>query len=261
MDSDSQNPRAVYSPENIAVAYQLDWSLTIFWRTPVWTDDWFGPLQQATEPDGVRLLRHRFTEPQISVFLISTNPHVVPKNIPQRVKGRLQHLLREHVKRPFQRNFDLHSIGSTAREKLEHYLEGQLEHHPGEDRWTLADLQVVRPDVDLSQPRFTAHGRFWSNLHLVIVNDRRWRETCRDKITRVREMLIRAANKNQHLLDRIAILSDHIHLMIGTGVHESPISIALSYMNNVAFVYQMQPVLQHSCFIGTFGEYDLGAIR
>ncbi|MCX7420828.1 MAG: hypothetical protein NT013_14975 [Planctomycetia bacterium] len=257
-------PQAVYARENIQVAYQLDWSLTIFWRKPLWTDDWFEELQQATEPDGSRLLKHRFSGPGISLFLVSTKPEVVPFNIPRRVKGRLQHLLRDRVKKPFQRNYDLQSIGSTTREKLEGYLGSQLEHHPEEDRtirWMLSDMQVIRPDVALSQPRFTSHGRFWSNLHLVMVNDWRWRETCQKNIEAVRAMLIRVADKKKHLLSRIAILPDHVHLLLGTNLDVSPLSIGLSYMNNVAFVYDMQPVLKPGCFLGTFGEYDLGAIQ
>lgn len=264
MSSDSAIPEPIYTPENIRVAYQLDWSLSVFWRNPPWTDDWFGPLQQAVEPDGIRLLKHRFSNPQISLFLVSTKPDVPPLSIPQRVKGRLQYLLRDDVQKPFQRNYDLRSIGSTTREKLESYLGSQLEHHPEADRrihWMLADLQVTRPDLDLAKPMFTSRGRFSLNLHLVIVNKGRWRESCRSKIESVREMLIRSAGKKQHLLKRIAILPDHIHLMFGFSVHEAPLTVALSYMNNVAFVYQMQPVLKHSCFIGTFGEYDLGAIQ
>ena len=262
--AETAKPQAVYSGENIEVAYQLDWSLTIFWRKPLWTDDWFESLHAAMEPDGIRLLKHRFSEPHISLFLVSTKPDVLPINIPRRVKGRLQHLVRDRVKKPFQRNYDLRSVGSTTREKLEGYLGSQLEHHPEEDRkvyWMLADMQVIRPDVDLSQPRFTSHGRFWSNLHVVMVNDWRWRETNAQNIERVRAMLIRAAEKKQHLLSRIAILPDHVHLLLGTNLEESPLSVGLSYMNNVAFVYDMQPILKPGCFIGTFGEYDLGAIQ
>lgn len=257
-------PQAVYSDKNIKVAYQLDWSLTLFWRDPQWPDDWFESLQQALELDGIRLLKHRFSEPHISLFLISTKPDVLPTNIPRRVKGRLQHLLRDRVQKPFQRNYDLRSIGSTTREKLEGYLASQLEHHPQEDRtthWMLSDMQMVRPDVDLSQSRFTAHGRFWSNLHLVMVNERRWRETSQQNIAHIRAMLIRAAEKKHHLLSRLAILPDHMHLLLGIGMDESPLSVGLSYMNNVVFVYGMQSVLKPSCFIGTFGEYDLGAIQ
>lgn len=263
MAANSEMPRAVYSRENIEVAFQLDWSLTIFWRKPPWTDNWFGELQTVMESDGIRLLKHRFSRPDMSLFLVSTKPDVLPINIPRRVKGRLQYVLRSCVEKPFQRNYDLRSIGSTNRTKLEAYLGSQLEHHPEEDRklhWMLANMQVTRPDVDLSQPRFSSHGRYSSNLHLVMVNDWRWRETCPENIDRVRTMLIRAAGKKQHLLSRIAILPDHVHLLLGTNLGESLLSVGLSYMNNISFVYKMQAILKPSCFIGTFGEYDLGAI-
>ena len=36
---------------------------------------------------------------------------------------------------------------------------------------------------------------------------------------------------------------------------------SLSYMNNIAFVRGMEPVFTHSCYVATFGEYDLGAVR
>jgi REP element-mobilizing transposase RayT len=264
MAAEIPNARPIYTSENIEVAFQLDWSLTIFWRESLWTDDWFESLRRVLESDGIRLLKHRFPEPQISLFLVSTKPDVVPFDIPRRVKGRLQHLLRDRIKKPFQRNYDLRSVGSTTREKLEGYLGSQLEHHPERDRnlrWMLSDMQVIRPDTDLAQPRFTAHGRFWSNLHLVIVNDRRCRETCQKHIGLVRKMMIQAAEKKQHLLSRIAILPDHVHLLLGTHLEESPLSIGLSYMNNIAYVYKMQPVLKAGCFLGGFGEYDLGAIE
>ena len=42
---------------------------------------------------------------------------------------------------------------------------------------------------------------------------------------------------------------------------ESPASIALSLMNNVAHVQGMKPVLRHSYYVGTFGSYDRDAVR
>jgi hypothetical protein len=35
----------------------------------------------------------------------------------------------------------------------------------------------------------------------------------------------------------------------------------LSYMNNAAFAQGMKAVFMPSCYLGTFGEYDLGVIR
>jgi hypothetical protein len=131
----------------------------------------------VTEQDGVRILSHRFATPDSSQFLVSTKPTVRPVDLVHSIKGRLQHLARERWPKALQRNYDLHSIGSTQLEKVEAYVASQLEHHPVESgvlKAQLSDLQVMRPDVDLSQFRFTAHARFRCNLHLSFVNDWRW---------------------------------------------------------------------------------------
>jgi hypothetical protein len=52
--------------------------LTVFWREPERDDSWYDDLTAATESDGIRLLPHRFTEPDISQFAISTQAHVSP---------------------------------------------------------------------------------------------------------------------------------------------------------------------------------------
>lgn len=258
------DPLPPYTSENVRFAYQLNWSLTVFWREPLWDAGWFPALQAATEPDGIRLLEHRFSRPDISLFLVSTRPDVVPVEIPRRVKGRLQHLLRSHVQRPFQRNYDLRSLGSTVREKLEAYVANQLEHH-GEtllnSRSSLADLQVIRTDVDLSQPRFTSHARYWCNLHLVLVRINRSRETEWKALETVRATILKVSEAQGHLLSRLGVLTDHLHLLFGFSPEESPVTIGLLYMNQIALAGEKQAVFQSSCFVGTFGEYDLGAIR
>lgn len=88
-------PPPIYTPENCNFAYQLDWSLSVFWRTAPATDAWLPALQQATEADGVRVLRHRFERPDRSLFLVSTRPAVPVQAIPKSVKGRLQYLVRD----------------------------------------------------------------------------------------------------------------------------------------------------------------------
>ena len=37
--------------------------------------------------------------------------------------------------------------------------------------------------------------------------------------------------------------------------------VALAYMNNLAYAHGMQPLFYHSYYAGTFGTYDLDAIR
>jgi hypothetical protein len=45
------------------------------------------------------------------------------------------------------------------------------------------------------------------------------------------------------------------------NVEEAPEAIVLGFMNNIAFEFGQQPVLRPSYYAGTFGEYDMGAVR
>ena len=146
----------IYTAENCNLAYQLNWSLTIFWRAQALDSDWLERLSRAIEPDGIRILNHRLPTPDASQFLISTKPDVSASLIPARVKGRLQHLIRDREPKAFQRNYSLRSVGSTRREKLEAYVEGQLDRHPPADERVAARFeryQIHDPAIDLSAPR------------------------------------------------------------------------------------------------------------
>ena len=257
-------PEPIYTADNIRIAYQLNWSLTVFWKSPPSTVDWLAELVTVTERDGVRILQHQIMSQDCSLFLISTKPYVKPVEVARSVKGRLQHLIREVRPRPFQRNYDLRSIGSTKRDKLEAYVVGQLEHHALDDVVLLAqfeDLQIIDPEVNLARWRVTNHARYWSNLHLVLVHDWRYRECDQDVWLRVRDFVRLTAAKKRHLLSRVGILPDHLHLTLGMSPCESPLDVALAYLNNLAYAQGMRPVFMHSCFLGTFGEYDLGAVE
>ena len=253
----------LYTADNCKFAWQLNWSLTLFWRSQALPDDWLLPLSQATEADGIRILNHRLVTPDASQFLVNTRPEVVASQIPARVKGRLQHLVRREQPKAFQRNYSLRSIGSTRREKLEEYVAGQLAHHPPADACVaerLARYQIHNAGVDLAAPRYTAHAQYWYNLHLVFVNAGRWREVRDEVLAEMCDMLSRASRAREHLLSRAGIVPDHLHFTLGCRPDESPQDVALSYMNNLAYAAGMQRVFTNSCFIGTFGEYDLGAV-
>ena len=59
-------PEPLYTADNVRIAYQLNWSLAIFWNQSAPSPEWLEPLQTNTEPDGVRILEHRFTKPNVS---------------------------------------------------------------------------------------------------------------------------------------------------------------------------------------------------
>jgi len=158
------------------------------------------------------------------------------------------------------------SADQSAHERFrrEARLAAQLEHHPLADprmEERFARYQIHNPEIDLSQPRQTAHAVNWYNLHVVLVQAERWREIRDEFLQKVHAMLLRSSAAKGHLLSRAAILTDHFHLMLGCQTDETPQEVILSYMNNLAYVWGMRPVFQFGGFVGTFGEYDLGAVQ
>lgn len=257
-------PEPIYTAQNCNPAYQLNWSYSVFRKeTPIPPSEWLHALSEAVEPDGVRVLNHRLTEKGTSQFLLSTKPDVAPVLLVARVKGRLQHLVQGQRPKAFRRNYSLHSLGSTKRGKLDEYLAGQTGKHPMADPRVQAMLeryQIFNPEVDLSAVRRNSHAEYRYNLHFSLVNDWREPEIREDRIQRIHDMLLKASSQRGELLSRGAIVADHIHVTIGCNLEDAPFDVVLSYMNNLAHACGMKAILKFSCFVGTFGEYDLGVV-
>lgn len=257
-------PSPIYTRDNCRFVGPLQWGLTVFWRTPPGRDDWVGELSTALAPDGIRLLGHRFESPAVSQFAISTQPQVAPLLIVQRVKGRLQYLVRGQWPKPFRGNYALRSFGKVTREVVEKYVAGQVDHHPLADPRVderLRRHQIVNQDVDLSQPQKTTQGLFWHNLHVVLVHRERWMDL-RDEVLRgVRDMIVGASRSKGYLLSRAGILPDHVHLTLACPFDAAPADVAMGFLNNLAYVHGMKPMFQYGAYVGTFGEYDNGAVK
>ncbi len=257
-------PDPIYTADNCREpAYQLNWSYSLFWHAAPQDAAWLEPLQAAAEGDGIRILQHEFGDKLVSQFLVSTRPDVAPQFIAQRLKGRLQHLVRATAPTAFQRNYSIRSVGSANRATIDGYLKGQLEHHPSADGRVTEKLQrhqIHNSDVDLAQPSHTSHAIYWYNLHVVFVNDGRYREIHDEPLQILHDMIVKVSVAKSHGLSRAAILPDHIHLALRCKIDESPETVALSYLNNLAFALGMKRVFRLGYYVGTFGEYDLGAI-
>ena len=253
----------LYTEQNCKAAYQLQWALSLFWRNPQEDVSWLDALREAVEPDGVRVRSHRFAGERTSQFHLSTTPAVAPTQFARSVKGRLQYLIRGRVPKAFQRNYGFRSVGTVKREVIESYVQDQLGHHRMADERVqerLAKYQIVQPEVDLTLPRQSAHARYWYNLHVVFVTEARWMEIRDETLRGLRTMILNAARKRNHLLSRAGIIPDHVHLVLGCTLEESPEEVALSYMNNLAYACGMKPVFRSSYYVGTFGEYDTGVL-
>lgn len=246
----------VYTTHNTRFAYQLLWSVAVFWKDLSASDAWLPKLQTQCKNAGLRILQHRFTNQCCSLFLLSTRPPSAATEIVRGIKGRLQALVRNDRPDALQRNYDIHSAGSTTRQKTENYVANQLQHHD-------IDIDRIRNCQldDLQRYRLTSHGRYRCNLHISLRFQERFLPLSEQALKSVRDVVRSTAEKYDFLLSRIGLLDDHLHLVVGIPATRDPGSVGLSCMNNIAWVFDMQPILRHSGYLGTIGEYDLGAIR
>ena len=254
----------IYTAENCRAAYQLNWALSLFANGPLPDRGmWFNDLRQATEADGVRILELRFASERVLLFLTSTLPQVSPAEIVRSVKGRLQHAVRAQVPKAFRRNYRLESVGSAKADVIETYVASQTARHPVADprvQQAIVAMQIENPDVDLSEIRYSAHGQFIHNLHVVLEHEGGWREIAPERLQATHDMLQGVCAKHGYLLSRAGIVADHLHMTLGCGMDDSPQDVALCFLNNLAFNYDMKAIFKFGYYVGTFGSFDLGAI-
>ncbi|MCU0962480.1 MAG: transposase [Pirellulaceae bacterium] len=255
----------IYRVDNLTVAYQLNWSLTVFSRAALPESQyWFNDLSRATEPDGVRILEHVHREANVHQFLISTKPQVTPASIVKSVKGRLQHAVREEVPRVWRRNYRLVSVGDSNCATLEAYVARQPQHHQMADPRVQEHIEAIQfhdPAVDLTAVQYSLHGQYIANLQLVFENCDRLSDIRPAYLQETRDTVVRVSRKKGYGLSRMGVAANHFHVLLGCGMQQDPLSIALSLMNNIAYVQKMKPVLEFSFYAGTFGTYDLAAVR
>ena len=51
------------------------------------------------------------------------------------------------------------------------------------------------------------------------------------------------------------------HVALGCELDCVPAELAFGMMNNIAYAYEMKPILLYSGFLGTFGEYDQRSVE
>lgn len=255
----------LYTSQNCEAAYQLNWSLSLFGTVDFPTDaDWLDKLRAATEPDGVHILECQATQPNVMQFFVSTQPQICPSEIVRSIKGRWQYLLREQHPSAFRRNYRIDSVGEVNADVLDQYVARQNEKHPMADsrvQERFVALQFHDPEVDLSAVQTGNYGQFVNALQVVIETVGGWNEIREGVLQATRDMIVRAARRKGWRLSRIGLLSNHIHILLGAGMTDSPADIALSLLNNLASVQDMKPVFRFSYYSGTFGGYDRSAIR
>jgi REP element-mobilizing transposase RayT len=120
---------------------------------------------------------------------------------------------------------------------------------------------VTNPKVDLSAPTETTSGRYWYNLHLVLVTEERRRNSELPWLAKIRDQSFRIAEKKGHGISRLSVMPEHVHFSLRGNIEHSPQEIALAFQNNLAHCLGRAPVWRETYYVGTFGEYDMNVVR
>lgn len=254
----------IYTRENCNPAYQLNWAISLFGNDALpdiaCRHD---AVSNLLESDGIRILEQRLRSSSVLLFLVSTTPDVAPSRILQRLKGRIQHAIRATHPRALRRNYRLESVGSAKQIVLDAYVAKQPARHPMADpraHEILQANQIRQPNVNLTKLRYTAHGQFIYNLHIVLEHEAGWRAVDDQFWKSCGGMILRVCRKKGWLLSRGGIAANHLHLTLGCNIEDVPAEVVLSVMNNLAHVHGMKAIYRFGYFVGTFGNFDLGAL-
>jgi REP element-mobilizing transposase RayT len=261
-------PEPRYRPADLRPAYQLRYGWTA-WpsQAPLPTDllaRVVPDLAPEWERDGLRVLESSFTPKQVQLT-VSTTPQVSPVTLAARVKGRLQHHCRQK-RSPidFSRKLAVRSLGDPDRAAVEAYIRNQVPKEALADerfREMLRRFTVLNPQVHLSQPTESNSGCYWYNLHLVLVVSERYRIGEPATLGKIRATALRVCAKKGYAASALAVLPDHLHLALRGAITQSPEEIALSFLNNLAYVLDQRPWWEAGYYAGTFGEYGMAAVR
>lgn len=260
----------LYKPDNIErPAFHLRYTWT-GWPTvgtdfpPQPSKDFFATLTEQWETDGIRYLESSWKPHQIQLTC-SVKPTVSPIFFTSRIKGRLQHALRSNKQSvAFSRKVAFRCIGENARQQVERYIAKQVSKEQFIDPRFSSMLERytrIDPEVRLDEPLATNSGRYWFNLHLVIVTESRTRFTDEPSLEKLSRLCDAIAAKKGHRLSARAVMPDHLHLALGGNIEQSPEEIALAYLNNTAYAFGQNWIWHPGYYVGTFGEYDMGAVR
>jgi REP element-mobilizing transposase RayT len=262
-------PTPIYNIQNLQPAFHLRYTWT-GWPTdgthfPEQPDEpFFQELDKAWAIDYLKRISTRWSADEVQLAF-STTPSVSPTLFVARAKGRLQHALRlagTPVK--FSRKVSFRSIGDNHTADVEGYIAQQVDKEQFVDpRFAvmLKRFTVIDESVTLDQPSESNSGRYWYNLHVVLVVADRARFRNEADFEKLDRALAGTAAKHGYQLAVRAWMPDHVHIALRGNITESPEEIALAIMNNTAYAMGQNAIWQWGFYAGTFSEYDVRALR
>ena len=223
----------------------------------------FEALAAAWAADGLELRSRAWTSAQIQMTF-QTAPEVAPTFLAGRVKGRLQHALRQGgFPCEFSRKIAVRSLGDNRSPAVESYLRNQTWRAELVDERYRATLQAAGFEdaaVDLSAPTETAKGRYWYNLHLVAVTADRFRIGKEDFLDKVRAGVFAWAQETGSRLKAFSPMPDHVHVAARANPERSPLELAEALWRSLNRAAGCG-LMGENLYAGTFSEYGLGAVH
>jgi len=245
-----------YSAQNLHLPHSLHYSWT-GWPS----QDTLPPLPSLDSiwsNDGLQVVGHQSDRASLQITF-EAPPDVSPVFVASRAKGRLQHALRQSgTSVSFSRKVSIRSLGKNITQIVETYIRDQLEHVELADpryRQLLAESSIHNPDVHLADPTPTHSGRYWYNLHLVLVVANRFRIGGKEFLHKLRDQTMAL----EFEFSRMAIMPDHLHIALRGDPEKSPKEIGVEIQNSLAQAAGMR-LWQDEFYVGTFSEYSLDAI-
>ena len=258
----------LYNNESIRPAYQLRYSWT-GWLKAAWPDmpdlRFLDTIDPLWEGDGLRRLEQTYDTDHFQITF-SAKPNVTPVFLAARAKGRLQYLLRNASQSfpGFTRKVSVRSVGQNTSKDVTAYIASQVAKEAYDDsrfRTMLAQFTRIFPSPNLAEANDSARGRYWYNLHIVLVTASRVRFRDSTELRKLYEQTLKIADRKGHKIVAISVIPDHLHLALRGHIEQSPQEIALGFQNNLAYTMGQQRIWQDGYYAGTFGEYDMDAIR
>jgi len=260
---------SLYLAHQLTPAYQLRYVWT-GWPSqgmlPAEPDEqFFRSLNAFWEPEGIRQLERQWLPNQIHV-LLSTKPTITPIFLASRVKGRLQYALGKTLETTvnFSRKVSIRSIGDASRSRVEAYIAAQVkETNFSDPRFVEKVRQFSRffPGVDLRQPQETRSGRYWNNLHIVLVVEDRVGIVSEAKLQAIFSETVRSLSEQGCAISTLAVLPDHLHVALRGNIALSPQDIVLKLQNDTTITTGRNRIWSSNYYAGTIGEYTMASIR
>ena len=260
-------PPLRYTTHNLSPAFSLRYDWT-GWPTagtslPGSAYDAVHTTASAWEPDGLRVLEAHATSEKIQI-LFSVTPSISPTFFCMRVKGRLQHVMRK-VGTPvdFSRKVSFRSLGENTSATVSGYLHKQVGKESFADprfQAVMKQFTVVCSKDVLAEPTASSSGRYWYNLHVVLVVADRLRITNPVKLGQLRDAAFEVTTRYGCRIGALAVMPDHLHVALRGNYERSPQDIALALQNGLAQTIGCR-VWQDGFYVGTFSEYDVDVIR